>query len=64
VKESQGKRSHDVKESDAIFVGQKVWFYHYSTIKQGTVANIPKCGGIVYLTDGRWLHVESCNPVD
>ena len=45
-------------------VGQKVWFYHYSTIKQGVIADIPNCGGIVYLTDGRWLHIESCNPVD
>lgn len=45
-------------------IGEKVWFYHCLTIKQGVIAHIPKCGDIVYLTDGRWLHVNDCNPVE
>ena len=40
-------------------IGDKVSFIHYSQRKFGTIARISKCGQIVYLTDGRWLHAES-----
>ncbi len=39
--------------------GDKVSFLHYAQRKFGIIARISKCGAIVYLTDGRWLHSES-----
>ena len=46
-------------------IGQRVWFFHYGQIKQGYIARFSQgSGSIVYLTDGRWLHRASVNPVD
>ena len=45
-------------------VGQRVYFYHYSTIKHGWIARFSKCKSLVYLTDGRWLHTESVHPYE
>lgn len=38
-------------------VGKEVSFLHYGYRKTGTVARIAH--GIVHLTDGRWLHLQS-----
>ena len=45
-------------------VGDKVCFLHYSQRKFGTIARISRDGGIVWLTDGRWLHAESVMLMD
>lgn len=37
--------------------GDTVHFTHYGAHKTGTVARV--ANGIVYLDDGRWLHIES-----
>lgn len=43
--------------------GDDIWFYHYGSIKYGTVARISPCGKIVYLEGGNWLHYDSCHLV-
>ena len=44
--------------------GDKVCFLHYSQRKFGTIARVSRCGAIVHLTDGRWLHAESVMLID
>jgi hypothetical protein len=45
-------------------IGDKVSFLHYGQRKFGTIARISKCGAIVHLTDGRWLHAESIQLIE
>ena len=40
-------------------IGARVTFYHWGAYKTGWIARVSPCGGIVYLTDGRWMHAES-----
>lgn len=37
--------------------GTEIIFYHYGTEKRGTVARV--ANDLVWLADGRWLHIES-----
>lgn len=43
-------------------VGRKVTFQHYGETKTGIVARVAH--NIVWLTSGRWLHLESVTLVD